>query len=141
MLNRTLKALLLLVVLMSFPVTAMDLTGRPDAGGYRFYDSNETDAEPFSWTSIATDPNSSYIPKETWGNTPTPHQEVPIGFTFDFYGNRYSSVYISPYGYITFDPDAWLSYCKIEPIPTLAHHGWAADNFIAGVWGFLYPAL
>ena len=134
MFNR--KSIILIVLLVLFllcPATVMALTGGPGAGGYSFYDSAETDAEAFSWDEIEwNETGSTGIPKESWPAL----QEVPIGFDFVFYGKSYSHVYISPWGYLTFNNFKW-SYCNVEPIPTV---GGSADNFIAGLWSYLLPS-
>ena len=122
-------------VFMFLPPASMAATGGPDAGGYEYYDSDEEGAAPFVWESIEGNKNSVGIPEF--------HEErsilfgpVPIGFTFSFYGVDYTEVYISKYGYPTFNDWPPMAYCKIETIPT---EDGAADNFIAGMWAYLHP--
>jgi len=133
MFNRKSIILVILLVLLLCPATVMALTGGPDAGGYRFYDSEETDAEAFSWEDIS----ETTIGKDAWRYDDMPIG-VDIGFEFKFYGNTYRKVYISEYGYLTFD-DFQLSYFLLEPIPTPYHRGGPADNFIGGLWAHLLP--
>ena len=134
MLNRKSVVLMILLVLMVCPATVMALTGGPDAGGYSFYDSNEKGAGDFSWVNISK--SGTPIEKEVWlhGTMPVP---VDIGFNFEFYGKVYSRVYVSEYGYITFE-DHQLGYFKLETIPEKALYG-STENFIAGVWANLFP--
>lgn len=137
MLNRTFAVLILLVTLVVFfPVSVVALTGGPDRGGYTFYDSQETGVDKFSWDDISKE--GTLIGKDVWNNATLVPVLVPIGFDFTFYGETYSHVYVSEYGYVTFD-DYQLGSFKLEDIPTPKHRGGAADNFIAGVWGDLFP--
>ena len=133
------KLLVLLIgvffVFISLAPVSMAATGGPDAGGYEYSDSDEKGAAPFTWKDIQESANSVGIPEF--------HEErsilfgpVDIGFTFTFYGVDYSKVYISKYGYLTFNDWPPLASCKIEPIPT---EDGAADNFIAGMWAYLHP--
>jgi len=122
-------------VLIFLPPASMALTGGPDADGYEYYDSDEEGAAPFVWNDIRESNNSVPIPEF--------HEEgsilfgpVPIGFNFKFYGVDYTEIYISKYGYLTFNDGPPLAYCNIEQIPT---EGGAADNFIAGMWAYLHP--
>lgn len=122
-------------VLMFLPPVSMALTGGPDDGGYEYYDSNEKGVDPFVWVSIEDSPNSVGIPEfHTEGSIL--FGPVPIGFTFTFYGVDYTEIYISKYGYLTFNDGPKIAYCKTEPIPT---EGGSADNFIAGMWAYLHP--
>ena len=59
----------------------------------------------------------------------------PIGFTFNFYGQNYSSFYISSNGLITFSPGMPASPVYGAFIPSSAD----PDNFIALAWNDLNP--
>lgn len=118
---------------------AFALTGGPDRGGYTFYDSRENGVAAFSWKEIsgaATLGGSGGTCdfKETKLKiTPA----IDLGFNFKFYGNTYSKVYISIYGYITFEGAGGnYAYFLGEPIPKI---GGRVDNYIAGVMGALAP--
>jgi len=88
--------------------------------------------DEFTWEEIDRETGTG-IPKDAWPNL----QKVDIGFNFTFYDNIYSYVYISPWGYLTFNNLLW-GYCRIDTIPT---EGGSADNFIAGLWGYLHPGV
>ena len=139
MLNRTPIILILPLVLLVYPATAMALTGGPDAGGYSFYDSDETGVDDFSWTDI-TSPDNPYTITEIPLKPNQMSGAIPIGFDFSFYGKIYSEVRVSSYGYLTFKsmPEGTsYSWSGTSPIPT---PGGSADNFIAGLWGYLNTA-
>ena len=126
---------LLTLLFLLFPITSIALTGGPDSAGYIFVDS--TGASDFVWDNV-----SSYegigIPKEDWPDL----QEISIGFDFTFYGKTYDKVYISPYGYLTFDDYINCYSSDPRPIPTAGPDFRVNphDNFIAGVWGYLLPS-
>ncbi len=60
---------------------------------------------------------------------------LPIGFSFDFYGNSYSNFYISSNGFITFNNDNEDGCCEGEFLPTT----YSPNNIIAMAWGDLNP--
>lgn len=60
---------------------------------------------------------------------------IPIGFTFNFYGNPYTSVYVSSNGFITFDATSSSGCCSGEALPSAT----SPSNLIAGFWEDLYP--
>lgn len=142
--TRKLLALLIGVffVFMFLPYASIALTGGPDAGGYGYYDSYEKDAAPFVWEGIENDDKSVGIPEfkpttKEGGEGAILSHPVDIGFTFTFYGIDYTKIYVSKYGYLTFNDGPPIAYCKIEPIPTKGRAN--ADNFIAEMWAYLHP--
>jgi hypothetical protein len=129
-------------VLMFLPPASMALTGGPDAGGYEYYDSYEKGVSQFTWNDIQ---ENDIQEKDNSVAVSAFHEEgsilfgpVSMGkdFIFTFYGVPYTEIYISKYGYLTFNDGPPLAFCKIEPIPT---EGGSADNFIAGMWAYLHP--
>jgi hypothetical protein len=61
---------------------------------------------------------------------------LPIGFTFNFFGNAYTQFEISSNGFITFNLGANASgCCQGQVIPNAA----TPNNLIAAVWDDLYP--
>ncbi|MDD5724087.1 MAG: hypothetical protein PHY29_10190 [Syntrophales bacterium] len=124
-------------VLMFLPPASMALTGGPDAGGYRYYDSDEKGAAPFDWKSIFYSgvPISDFKAEGT-GVGSILSGPFDIGFSFTFYGVEYRKVYVSKYGYLTFNDGPPLASCSLQEIPT---RGGSADNFIAGMWAYLHP--
>lgn len=62
---------------------------------------------------------------------------LPIGFSFVFYGNTYSSFYLSSNGFISFDPAAGAGCCTGQVLPNAAQ----PNNLIAFAWEDLNPNL
>ena len=60
---------------------------------------------------------------------------IPLGFTFDYFGTNYSSVYVSSNGFLTVLPGQSSGCCSGQPIPTPG----SPDGVIAGWWDDLYP--
>ena len=60
---------------------------------------------------------------------------LPIGFTFTFFGNNYSSFAVSTNGFITFGAGQSSGCCGGYPIPSPDD----VDNVIAAAWTDLYP--
>ncbi len=59
----------------------------------------------------------------------------PIGFTFNFYDQDYTQVFISSNGFVTFLPDQVNGCCSGQPIP----QGGSPDAIIAALWTDLNP--
>jgi len=68
----------------------------PDSFGYTAIDSNELDGPTYNWIDIIG--TGTY-----WDPDDDDYTEVPIGFTFNFYGVDYDTVFIGSNGYLTFD--------------------------------------
>ena len=77
-------------------------SGGPDDFGYTW-----SDSVPYSWISAATGAARDYA---------TP---VDIGFSFKFYENLYSQIYISPYGFLSFNNDYLDDVQSDIPDPSL----------------------
>lgn len=63
---------------------------------------------------------------------------LPIGFDFEFFGTRYSSINIATNGIVGFDASMGDGCCSAEPIPA-DDAGYAANNMIAVLWHDLTP--
>lgn len=61
---------------------------------------------------------------------------LPIGFTFNFYGNDYSELYVSSNGFITFSAGSNLGCCAGGILPGKQTN---PSNLIAFAWDDLYP--
>lgn len=61
---------------------------------------------------------------------------IPLGFSFDFYCNTFSSVHISSNGFISFDPAAGSGCCTGQILPD----AFAPNNLIAAAWVDLDPS-
>lgn len=62
---------------------------------------------------------------------------LPIGFSFNFFGNLYSDFYISSNGFITFSANQPNGCCTGQTIPNNAQ----PSNFIAFAWNDLNPSV
>jgi len=60
---------------------------------------------------------------------------IPIGFDFDFHGVRYSTLYVSSNGFVSFLEGQGSACCSGHPIPESG----SINAFIAAVWTDLYP--
>lgn len=60
---------------------------------------------------------------------------LPIGFTFTFFCNAYTTFYISSNGFITFNSGAGNGCCSGQSLP----NNTTPDNLIACDWNDLYP--
>ena len=130
---------LMFLVFIFLPSVSMALKGGPDKGGYEFFDSNEIGVNKFEWNDFSG---------RTIGFKEDPtlilYGPVNIGFKFQFYGNTYEEIYISKYGYITFNKGPAVQFdprYQPQPIPTDGDRAFEnpADNFIAGMWAYLSP--
>lgn len=61
---------------------------------------------------------------------------IPLGFSFDFYGNSYTQAYVSSNGFLTFDSVSWSGCCNGPELPNGMNN---PDNLVAGLWTDLYP--
>lgn len=59
---------------------------------------------------------------------------IPLGFTFNFFCNDFTDIYVSSNGFVTFDPFSGSGCCSGSALPT-----GTIGNFIAGSWNDLYP--
>lgn len=106
--------------------------GGPDAFGYKWIDSDESNGPAYSWTDISSSGTlvSSWIPTGTF----EPKDEgyagpFPLGFNFKFYGNVKSQIYINANGYLHFSPVTINTFTNSQ-IPNVA----APNDFIAPFW-------
>lgn len=128
---------LMFLVFIFLPSVSTALTGGPDKGGYSYYDSYEKGAAKFEWNEVSA---ISIGFKED--KTLILYGPVSIGFKFKFHGNTYDKVYISRYGYITFNEGPAVLFnqdYQPQQIPTDGKRAFenSADNFIAGMWTHL----
>lgn len=107
-----------------------DRSGGPDAGGYSFSDSRETDGPTYDWidisatgTALPLTDDSVYFP-------------VNLPFAFDFYGTAHTQVAVNSNGTIAFE-NLVMDYINI-PIPGAPISG--VEEFIAPYWDDLDPS-
>ena len=60
---------------------------------------------------------------------------IPLGFTFKFYGNDYTEVYVSSNGFLTFAPGQDAACCSVGSLPGPTD----PSNMVAGYWTDLNP--
>lgn len=108
--------------------TAYAGSGGPDTYGYTYSDSNGGSAT-YSWIS-----HTGAATTVTGRGDDNLYGPYNVGFTFNFYGNDYTTFYICNNGFITFSSGncGWTEVT----IPTSG----APDNFIAPFWDDLYTA-
>ncbi|HEV2105685.1 MAG TPA: fibronectin type III domain-containing protein, partial [Candidatus Eisenbacteria bacterium] len=75
-----------------------DAAGGPDAFGYRWLDSDERAGPAFAWVDIATPANALALTGDDAITAP-----LPLGFSFPFYGHRFTSVRVCTNGFLSFD--------------------------------------
>jgi len=103
-------------------------SGGPDAFGYRWRDSDETNGPVYQWveirnigTALVMHDNTYTLPKA-------------LGFSFSFYGTVFSSARISSNGFISFNAPTG-NYDGNDPIPSPAN----PNNIVAAFWDDLDP--
>ena len=74
-----------LCVLLAMPGAALALTGGPDSFGYQYIDSDEAHGPTYSWTDISGTGTATGISDDG-------EENIPLPFTFWFYGIAYSQV-------------------------------------------------
>jgi hypothetical protein len=136
--RRILSALFSLILVLSLggvallfdasPAVRAD-TGGPDHFGYQFTDSTEPGGPTYSWIDATT---GTWLPDISDDDDES--ELVPIGFSFNFYGNPYTSVYVSSNGFLTFEEAGSISWTN-EAIP----YGNTPNDMIAPFWDDLYP--
>ncbi|MFZ6008747.1 MAG: hypothetical protein ACOYXT_00245, partial [Bacteroidota bacterium] len=64
---------------------------------------------------------------------------IPIGFTFNFFGNNYTTTNVGSNGFITFDDGTQAQFAATTPSNQAIRSGTDPDNLIAAVWDDLNP--
>jgi len=100
-------------------------SGGPDGGGYIWRDSGS--GISYSWEDISASGTNL-----TGRGDDSMSSAIEIGFTFSFFGNNYSQLYICNNGYVTFTNDS-CSYTN-GSIPDAG----TPNNIIAPYWDDLY---
>ena len=121
---------MLIIVLVFFPLVSFALTGGPDKFGYTSFDSNEKDAPEFYWTELCGTGTPLSLSNDSVS------QAISIGFNFYFYGKKYSNVYVSSNGFISFNANTPDGCCVGNPIPSQD----TVNNIIAALWNDLDPS-
>jgi len=95
-----------------------DGQGGPDAGGYRWIDSDEPGGPAFNWVDIST--TGTAITTWTNGTADDGSVVVPLPFTFTYYGNNYTQLKIVTNGWIGFDVASTNTSFSNTAIPNTA---------------------
>ncbi|MCE9628159.1 MAG: S8 family serine peptidase, partial [Candidatus Eisenbacteria bacterium] len=97
--------------------------GGPDAGGYRWIDSDEPAGPAFQWVDIVSPANAITLSGDEAMSAP-----LPLGFSFPLYGRRFSQLRVCTNGYLQFGNEG----------PVFVNVGLpgtgAARNLIAPFW-------
>ncbi len=101
----------------------VERTGGPDAFGYRWSDSLEPGGPNFNWVDVASPANVVALSGDEAVSAP-----VPIGFSFPFYGHRFTELRVCTNGYLQFGNDGPLFVNS--GLPTSG----GARNMIAPFW-------
>ncbi|MBV2247428.1 MAG: carboxypeptidase-like regulatory domain-containing protein, partial [Lentimicrobium sp.] len=102
--------------------------GGPDQFGYLWIDSDETGGPAYVWNDIAA--TGTLVTGLTDDNVVGP---FPLGFSFPFYENTYSTISVSSNGYLTFGTSSSLSNQNIPNSST-------PNDVIAWCWDDLHGA-
>ena len=101
----------------------------PDAFGYVYIDSDEPDGPSFSFIDISSSGTAITLGDDDSSN-------VPIGFTFNFYGQDYTTVNVSSNGYLKFTTGSTTLWENDCPIPDAT----GPDTAIYALWDDLDPS-
>ncbi|MDZ4719868.1 MAG: hypothetical protein SH847_15570 [Roseiflexaceae bacterium] len=100
-----------LVALLGPGQSALALTGGPDAGGYTFIDDTEVGGPTFAYQDISATGTAILVAED---DTVAPN--IPIGFSFKFYGTNYSTLTVSSNGNVQFASSS--TSLDNSPVPT-----------------------
>ena len=103
--------------------------GGPDVFGYMWTDSRESGGPTFDWEEIS----GSGTLLTTASSCDDCSQNVPLGFTFNFYGVDYTNVNVDSNGYLTFTGGTDFSN---NPIPDTS----SPNAVVAPFWDDLRPS-
>ncbi|OZC01749.1 hypothetical protein BSZ36_01355 [Rubricoccus marinus] len=104
-------------------------SGGPDAFGYTWTDSDEAGGPAFDWVDISETGTAISLGDDD-------SQQVLLPFTFSFYGEDQTAVYIGSNGILSFGATDSDSYTN-DPIPTAD----TPNAMIAAYWDDLNPSL
>ena len=104
-----------------------DGQGGPDAGGYRWIDSDEPGGPAFNWVDIST----TGIQITTWtsGTADDGSVVVPLPFSFTYYEQPYSQIKIVTNGWLSFDVASTNNTFSNATIPSTAEPNLALYPF------------
>ncbi len=119
----------LLISLLTLPGGALAATGGPDAFGYRFVDSDELSGPAHTYEDLSLSLAATQL-----SLSDDDFAQVPLGFSFPFYGDDVPGVVVNSNGALRMDaPTGWTSYGNVC-LPV------APTSLIAGFWDDLNPS-
>ncbi|MEQ1833329.1 MAG: S8 family serine peptidase, partial [Candidatus Eisenbacteria bacterium] len=98
----------------------------PDAGGYRWADSDHAGGPAFEWVDLA----GRGVPVP-FANSGALSQPIDLGFEFPYYGGRFRTLRVSTSGYLTFTGSAARAANSVLPDAGLQ------GDLVAPLWGAL----
>ncbi len=106
-------------------------SGGPDSFGYKWIDSDAQNGPAYEWNDISTTGTeaTNWIATSTYSAKDEGYTTINMGMNFKFYGNIYSTVYVSSNGFLTFILPSGSSFTNAA-IPNSA----APNNYIAPFW-------
>ncbi len=106
-------------------------SGGPDNFGYKWVDSDAQGGPAYEWNDISTTgiEATNWIATGTYSAKDEGYTTINMGMNFKFYGNVYSTVYVTSNGFLTFTLPSGSSFTNAS-IPG----GSAPNNFIAPFW-------
>ncbi len=108
----------------------LDEMGGPDLWGYYYIDSSEDGGPVYAWNDI------SGTGTEVTGQSDDDFEgPVALPWSFPFYDNTYTDVYIGSNGYIAFGAGGDYTDFSNDPIPSVT----TPNNYVAPFWDDLYP--
>ncbi|HEY3215837.1 MAG TPA: S8 family serine peptidase [Candidatus Eisenbacteria bacterium] len=99
-------------------------SGGPDGFGYRWVDSDQAGGPTFQWVDITAIGQRVPISGDDAISGP-----IAMGMSFPFYGNSFSTLYVSTNGFLSFSPGTGAPYVN-QPLPNAG----APPNLIAPFW-------
>ncbi|WP_340153657.1 choice-of-anchor D domain-containing protein [uncultured Marivirga sp.] len=98
--------------------------------GYSWIDSDEANGPVYNFTDITA--TGTEITTNVGGDGTA---QVPLSFSFEFYGESYSSAFVNANGFIAFEAPAGFNTYTNSQIPTDDN----VNNMIAGFWNDIEP--
>jgi hypothetical protein len=103
------------------------MTGGPDAAGMKWIDSDTTGGPVYNWHDITT--TGTNVPLASFDDATI---SIPLGFTFNYYGTDYTSVWVCTNGFLNFGATGYTSLTNYT-MPNVT-----VQNAIAMLWHDLH---
>jgi hypothetical protein len=135
--NKNLRAFLLAASAIVAGIPAFASAGGPDSYGYSWKDSNEPGGPLYNWIEIATPAGGSGTYRSAINCDDCHEANIPIGFSFPFYGTSFSTMSIGSNGVVYFE-NTYLGLSN-SCIPGTPSYSMTQYRFIAHLWDDLAP--